>query len=72
VLNVPPDTPFNKMAWAVPYAAFGGAILLVGLMVRGWVRRGRRAAAPAPLAAAPEAKRSAYDDKLDDELDELE
>jgi cytochrome c-type biogenesis protein CcmF len=71
VLNVPPDTPFNRMAWAVPYAAFGAALMLVALIVRGWVRRGR-AAAPAAAGAIPEARRSAYDDKLDDELDELD
>jgi len=68
VLNVPPDTPFNRMAWAVPYAAFGAALLLVWLMVRGWVRRGRGAV----RMATPEAKRTAYDDKLDDELDEMD
>jgi cytochrome c-type biogenesis protein CcmF len=71
VLNVPPDTAFNRLAWVVPYAAFGAAVIFVGVLVRTWVRRGRRdRKASARPGAAP--ARTPYDDKLDDELDEME
>jgi cytochrome c-type biogenesis protein CcmF len=71
VLNVPPDTAFNRLAWVVPYAAFGAAVIFVAVLARSWVRRGRRArfaAAPPPAGT----ERTAYDDKLDDELDRME
>jgi cytochrome c-type biogenesis protein CcmF len=74
VLNVPPDTAFNKLAWAVPYAAFGAAVVLIGLVVRGWVRRGQGQAAAPTVATGPAAGPGSevYEDKLDDELDEMD
>jgi cytochrome c-type biogenesis protein CcmF len=70
VLAVPPDTAFNKLSWAVPYAAFLSAVVVIGMIVRGWVRRGRsQTAAPAaPPADVP----AEYEARLDDELDELD
>jgi cytochrome c-type biogenesis protein CcmF len=42
VLLVPLDTGFNRLAWIIPYAAFGGALVLIFGIGRYWVRRGRR------------------------------
>ena len=76
VFTVPEDSPFNRLAWLVPYIVFGGALLLVVLLARSWVRRGRAATAGAAGAAqsasaadGPVDKRDGeYDERLDDEL----
>jgi cytochrome c-type biogenesis protein CcmF len=79
VLQVPPDKGFNILAWALPYATFAGVLLLIFAAVRGWVHRGRVATAAAGTAGAAglgslgaSAKPSPYDEKLDEELDELD
>src|SRR5262249_794487 len=56
VLNVPPDTAFNRLAWAVPYAVFAAAVIVILQVVRTWVRRGKahdaQVAASRPAAPA--------------------
>ncbi len=83
VLRVPPNRGFNLLAWAVPYASFAGGLVLVVLIARGWVARGRASTAAAtasmataalnkPKAAAAAAGNSKYEDLLDEELDDLD
>jgi hypothetical protein len=67
---VPRNKGFNVVAWALPYAAVGGALVLVILLGRSWVkRRGSDDAAPPP---APKDEDPHYADKLDDELADLD
>ncbi len=73
-LAVPPSEGANALIWILPLVLLvGGAVLAVRLL-RGWSRRGAELATERALAAgkgAP-APRDAYDDKLDDELRELD
>jgi cytochrome c-type biogenesis protein CcmF len=69
-LIVPPDVGFNRLAWAVPYGlAFGGAALVLG-MARRLTRRS--AAAKNAGAAEPADQTGIHDDKLDEELRNLD
>ena len=74
VLNVPPDTMFNRLAWAVPYAIAMAALLVILQLVRTWVRRGKahNEALAAVRPSGTAASRSKYEEQLDDELDEAE
>ncbi len=69
VLAAPINRGFNRLAWLLPYA--GGLIgigFVAAMAVRWTRRRGTTAGAPpAPLAANPE-----LEDRLDDELRELD
>ena len=75
-LSSPPDSGFNRLAWAVPYA---GLLAGVGLLVLFAVRAGRRGppSAPPPVekAKGDPASRgesaAALEARLDDELDDL-
>jgi len=74
VLAMPPDTAFNRLAWIVPYATFGLAVVVIFMLVRTWVRRGKAAEAAAPKKDDPEREKELkkYEDQLDDELDEAD
>jgi cytochrome c-type biogenesis protein CcmF len=77
VLMVPRNKGFNVVAWALPYAAIGGALVMVVFLGRNWINRkppgpppptgGASAGATPPPSEDPE-----YADKLDDELDDLD
>jgi cytochrome c-type biogenesis protein CcmF len=73
-LVVPLDRGFNRIAWLLPYGMtiFGiGGIVMLG---RRWSKRGAaKEAAAEPVAAAPPSDEDrALEDRLDDELDELD
>jgi len=77
-LALPPNKGASRLIWALPLVAFiAGAFLVVSLL-RKWTRRGQASAKIADAAAAKDVgedgvrKRDAYDDKLDDELKELD
>jgi cytochrome c-type biogenesis protein CcmF len=69
VLRVPPDNAYNRLTWLMPYIALFGGGLIVLLAVRGWVRRGQKQAAAARATQDVATGRTAYDDALDEELD---
>jgi cytochrome c-type biogenesis protein CcmH/NrfF len=68
ILSQPPDNAFNRLAWALPYGLGLAGIGLVGGMAVRWARRKDAAAPEAPAAAA----RPELEDRLDDELRELD
>ncbi|HKA88777.1 MAG TPA: cytochrome c-type biogenesis CcmF C-terminal domain-containing protein [Haliangiales bacterium] len=71
VLRVPLDNAFNRLTWLLPILALCGGAVLVGFAVRTWVRRGQKVAADARAGAdVRKSARTAYDDKLDEELDD--
>jgi cytochrome c-type biogenesis protein CcmF len=69
VLTVPRDEGFNRVAWALPYLAVAGALILLIAFGRRWVARGRRVEQTA--SAVPEADQD-YIDALEDELADLD
>lgn len=70
---LPPNSGASRLIWAAPLVALiAGAFGIVRLM-RKWSAKGSRDAAAAEEAkAAGPVKRDAYDDRLDDELKELD
>lgn len=72
-LAVPRDQGANRLLWAFPLVAIvAGAVGLI-LVLRRWRDRGQAAPiAAAPAAAATPAPPDDYDDKLDQELKELD
>jgi cytochrome c-type biogenesis protein CcmF len=80
-LVVPLDKGFNRVAWLLPISALLFAAGGLVVMARKWtyaarIARERGASAPAVAstgaAAQPTGPRDEYEDKLDDELDELD
>ncbi len=70
VLGAPIDEGFNRLAWAFPYAAGGvGVVLIGGLAVR-WSRR--RDSQLTDTGAATSGTRPDLQDRLDDELKDLD
>ncbi len=71
VLMVVPDEGYNKLAWAVPYLGFAGALVLIFAVSRRWVRTGQD-----DLVAVGDsislAEDEDYSDILDDELRETD
>jgi cytochrome c-type biogenesis protein CcmH/NrfF len=69
-LTVPENVGTNRLVYMAPLAAIVG----MGAVAVGVLRRFRRQAAqkPAPAAGAPATKRDEYDDKLDEELRQLD
>jgi cytochrome c-type biogenesis protein CcmF len=65
-------TPKSKFPWLLPSVAAVGALGLLMLAGRRWVRKGRADLAAKPAPAAPAAADEAYVDKLDDELAETD
>jgi cytochrome c-type biogenesis protein CcmH/NrfF len=81
ILTVPIDKGFNKLAWIIPWVVFALALTLVVVVGQRWVRRGRLATASArassAAAAANTARRPALadeerEDRLDDELRDID
>jgi cytochrome c-type biogenesis protein CcmF len=68
VLSEPPDKGFNRLAWAVPYAAGLGGFALIGFVAVRWSRR-RDEAVTAPVATDGDA---AMQTRLDEELRDLD
>jgi cytochrome c-type biogenesis protein CcmF len=77
VLIRPRDRGLNLLTYIVPSIALAGALALVIVVATRWVNRGRTAqaqamaAAPAPTPTDPK-KLTAYEEKLDDELADLD
>jgi cytochrome c-type biogenesis protein CcmF len=69
VLGAPLNTGFNRLAWALPYAAGLFGIAIVGAVAVRWSRR-REEGQPGDETAAP--RRQDLEDRLDDELRELD
>jgi cytochrome c-type biogenesis protein CcmF len=69
VLASPINTGFNRLAWLLPYAAGGLGIVVIGAMAVRWTRRDDEPtpAPPVTSAAAPE-----LENRLDDELRDLD
>ncbi|HJZ88505.1 MAG TPA: cytochrome c-type biogenesis CcmF C-terminal domain-containing protein, partial [Polyangia bacterium] len=68
--------PRNPALWAVPYGGGLGAVVLLVVLARRWTRRSPRAQATTSASpdapAAPATPASAYDERLEDELRDLE
>jgi cytochrome c-type biogenesis protein CcmH/NrfF len=65
--------PRNPMVWGLPYAAGMGAVGLLLVLARRWTRRGAQALTPvAPAVPGPPQLPSEYDDRLEDELRDLD
>jgi cytochrome c-type biogenesis protein CcmF len=67
VLNAPLDEGFNRLAWLLPYAVGATGITAVGLIAVKWSRR-RAEAGP----EAPDATDKSIDDRVNDELRNLD
>ena len=66
VLASPPKRGFNLTAWILPFVAIAAGGLVVYILVRKWVRRGRETEA---AADAPEPMESGeYWDRVEEEL----
>jgi cytochrome c-type biogenesis protein CcmH/NrfF len=79
ILTVPIDKGFNKLAWIVPWVVFGLAFMLVLVVGQRWVRRGRRATASTRASGAdaatmgrPSVADEEREDRLDDELRDID
>jgi cytochrome c-type biogenesis protein CcmH/NrfF len=80
ILTVPIDKGFNKLAWIIPWVVFALALTLVVVVGQRWVKRGRLATASARsrgTADAASARRPALadeerEDRLDDELRDID
>ncbi len=70
-LMIPPNEGANRLLYLVPLAAIVGMAAFAVTLLRRFRRRAdeKAAAAPAPVAGA---KRDEYDDKLDEELKQLD
>jgi cytochrome c-type biogenesis protein CcmF len=72
VLILPIDEGFNRLAWAIPFAALGGALVLMFGFGRYWVRRGRRDWADNLAQAEDVDLDDEAADILDDELSKID
>jgi cytochrome c-type biogenesis protein CcmH/NrfF len=63
----PIDRGFNRLAWLVPYAVGVGGLVLIVVMARRWSR-----AATVPAGAAGLGVDAGFDERLDDELRNLD
>jgi cytochrome c-type biogenesis protein CcmF len=69
VLGAPIDEGFNRLAWAFPYAAGAAGVVLIGGLAVRWSRR-RATLTEAPSDSS--ASRQDLQDRLDDELRDLD
>ncbi|MCC7007364.1 MAG: cytochrome c biogenesis protein CcsA [Acidobacteria bacterium] len=69
VLAEPIDKGFNRLAWLLPYAIGAAGIVLVGAIAFRWTRRHEPESEAAAAGVAP---RKDLEDRLDDELRELD
>jgi cytochrome c-type biogenesis protein CcmH len=67
ILAAPPKHGFNLLAWALPLAGIGAAVLILGVAAWGWTR-GR--ADPEPLATQSSNGQGPIDPELDRRVDE--
>lgn len=70
-VGVPPNSGASRLVWAAPLVGLIAAAGAIIVMLRRWRDRGGPTLAEASDAAKP-AKRDEYDDKLDQELRELD
>ena len=66
VLAIPPDSGFNRMAWALPYVAGITGAALVGLVALRWTRHDEPLPPAPPATPAEDALRAQLDDELRD------
>jgi len=66
MLGAPIDKGFNRLAWLVPYLVGVGGAVAVGLVAVRWSRR------PAALEPAAEPRDQELEERLDDELRNLD
>lgn len=72
-LVTPPDVGFNRLAWAMPVALLLAALFAMGVVARRWSKQASQARLAAQSAASPNPKdRAAYEQRLDDDLDEMD
>jgi cytochrome c-type biogenesis protein CcmF len=71
VLSRPIDRGFNRLAWFLPYAIGGLGFVVIGRIAWRWSRRRDADAADAPAPAGTPA-RSELENRLDDELRDLD
>ena len=69
MLAQPIDKGFNRLVWALPYAAGGAGVLMTAGFAVVWSRRRNGNAAVADVAAPMNAEMSA---RVDDELRDLD
>jgi cytochrome c-type biogenesis protein CcmF len=70
-LAVPPNTGVFRAIWAVPVAAIGLGAIGVGLLIRRWRGAGGDHGSEEPVPGSPSV-RDEYDDRLDDDLKDLD
>jgi cytochrome c-type biogenesis protein CcmH/NrfF len=68
-LTIPPNRSGMQMIYAVPVVALVGGGAGVVMLVRKWNKRG---GAPKKKSPSKKRERDAYDDRLDDELRDLD
>jgi cytochrome c-type biogenesis protein CcmF len=67
------STPRNKLSWMFPYLAIAGGLLMLAVVGRRWVQRGRAVEEEnASRVIVPSAEDEEYADILDDELAETD
>ncbi|NUP14372.1 MAG: cytochrome C biogenesis protein [Polyangiaceae bacterium] len=72
-LAVPTNEGIGALIWALPLVAFIGGAVLVAFLLKRWTARGAKNGAKAAAAGASSStERDAYDDRIDDELKELD
>jgi cytochrome c-type biogenesis protein CcmH/NrfF len=79
-LALPPNTGAHRLVWLFPLGAVVAGAVVAGVALRRWQRRGAdeaptnggRDAPPAPTEPSKPAKRDEYDERLDDELRNLD
>jgi cytochrome c-type biogenesis protein CcmH/NrfF len=72
-LAIPPNTGAMRAIYAVPIVAIVGGAVALGATLRKWTGREKAATvAPPPPGVTGERVRDPYDDKLDQELRELD
>ena len=69
VLAQPIDKGFNRLAWSVPYGVGIAGVLLIGGMAIRWSRRRHQTAA---AVSEPIPSNRVLEEKLDDELRDLD
>ncbi len=68
VLAAPIDRGFNRLAWVVPYVVGIAGLFVIGLMARRWSRASR----PLPAGASGATLDATLDERLNDELRDLD
>jgi hypothetical protein len=68
------NEPRSQLSWVLPYAAILGGLCLLGFIGSRWIKRGRAelAMSAPPAGAATTASDDEYNDKLDDELRDVD